>query len=50
MGGKGNCALPAPNNSPRAHANRSSYPKLLRRSAIRVLSVAAWSIPKAWNS
>src|SRR4029450_10126911 len=38
MGGKGNWALPAPNNSPRAHANRSSYPKLLRRSAIRVLS------------
>lgn len=34
MGGSGNWALPAPNNSPRAQDSRSSYSKLERRSAI----------------
>src|SRR6185369_14681905 len=34
IGGSGNWALPAPNNSPRPHANRSSYPKLVGRCSI----------------
>jgi hypothetical protein len=34
MGGAGNCALPGPKSSPRAHFNRSSLSKLLGYWAI----------------
>src|SRR5262249_44255312 len=34
IGGSGSCALPGPNNSPRAQASRSSYSNCSRRSVI----------------
>ena len=40
IGGNGNCALPGPNNSPRAQARRSSREKLDRRRAKAVAAVS----------
>jgi hypothetical protein len=34
IGGRGSWALPGPNSAPRQQVNKSSYSKLVRRSAI----------------